>query len=89
MGSVVPQRSDASGLREKDIEDYYPDDIRKSNGESFLYNNEYVPIKWDKVVLPFNNGGMAFKNGYRKQFNKRKIDLGVTHWDVCLTQSPV
>ena len=58
--------------RERDIEEYYPDDIRKSNGESFLlYNNEYVPIKWDKVVLPFNNGGMAFTKGYKKQFNKR------------------
>lgn len=71
--------------REKDIEEYYPDDIQKSNGESFLlYANEYIPIKWDKVVLPFNNGGMAFTNGYKKQFSKRKIDLGVTHWDVCL-----
>ena len=71
--------------RERDIEDYYPDEIRTTNGESFLlYCNDYVPIKWDKVVLPFNNGGMAFTKGYKKQFSKRKIDLGVTHWDVCL-----
>ena len=63
-GLCGPQRSDASGLREKDIEDYYPDDIRKSNGERTQLPIAVVcPIKWDKVVLPFNNGGMTSKNG--------------------------
>jgi hypothetical protein len=71
--------------REKDIEDYYPDDIREGSDESYLlYNNDYIPINWKRVVLPFNNGGMLFTKGYKKQYNKRKIDLGITHWDVCL-----
>lgn len=70
--------------REKDIEHYFPDDVVESNENYIIYNNDYFPISWNKVVLPFNHGGKAFTVGYKKQFNKRKIDLGVTHWDVCL-----
>ena len=71
--------------REKDIGHYYPDEVKESANESYLlYNNDYVPINWKRVVLPFNNGGKRFTKGYKKQFSKRKIDLGVTHWDVCL-----
>jgi hypothetical protein len=70
--------------RERDLKSYYPDEVRESNENYIIYNNDYFPIKWNKIVLPFNHSGKGFKSGYRKQFNKRKIDLGVTHWDVCL-----
>ena len=54
---MVPQRSDASDEREKDIETIIPMIFANQMASFLLYNNEYVPIKWDKVVLPFNNGG--------------------------------
>jgi hypothetical protein len=70
--------------RERELSHYYPDDVNESSENYIIYNNDYFPINWKRVVLPFNNGGKVFTKGYKKQFNKRKIDLGVTHWDVCL-----
>ena len=70
--------------REREIEHYFPDKVRESNENYIIFNNDYYPIEWNRVVLPFNNGGKAFTKGYKKQFSKRKIDFGVTHWDVCL-----
>ena len=59
----------------------------KSDGKQnyLLYNNEFFPVKWEKVVLPFDVGGLSHSNGnFRKVYEKRKIPMFVTHWDVCL-----
>jgi len=70
--------------REAELEEYKPVEIN-SNPQNFLiYNNNYVPIDWDRVVLPFNHGGLKHTNGYKKMIEKRKISMFVTHWDVCL-----
>jgi len=52
--------------------------------KSILYKGKKLPIKWDKVVLPDDPGGMEHDNGFSKQTRKRNISMFVAHWDVCL-----
>ena len=70
--------------REAELEEYHPVEINTSTENYLIYNNNYVPIEWDRVVLPFNHGGFKHTNGYKKMIEKRKISMFVTHWDVCL-----
>ena len=73
--------------REAEIETYTPIQIN-SNGENYLiYNNNYIPIMWDRVVLPFNRGGLKHTNGYKKMIEKRNISMFVTHWMYVSMQS--
>ena len=70
--------------REAKLENYIPESVG-DNPESFIiFNNNYIPIEWPKVVLPFMKGGMRHTSGFKKVVGKRKIDTFVTHWDVCL-----
>ena len=53
-----------------------------------VYNGENTPIKWDKVVLWSDEGGIAAKPGSYYSYAgrpKRKIRYFVNHWDVCLS----
>tara|TARA_Y100001973_G_scaffold106046_1_gene181732 strand:- start:2412 stop:3305 length:894 start_codon:yes stop_codon:yes gene_type:complete len=70
--------------REAEIETYVPSEINSNSENYLIYNNNYVPIEWDRVVLPFNRGGLKHTNGYKKMIEKRNISMFVTHWDVCL-----
>ena len=71
--------------REAEIEKYQPSTLSAADGGFILYNNDYHEIKWDKVVLPLNRGGKKFSKGYKRVMTKRKPNMFVSHWDVCLS----
>jgi len=52
--------------------------------KAILYKGKKFPIKWDKVILPTDDGGMQHDNGYQHMKRKRKVSMFVAHWDVCL-----
>ena len=71
--------------RSANIDEYEPTDVRYSN--YIVYNGSFHPIKWDKVVLWSEQGGLAAKPGSHYDYTgrpKRQIRLFVNHWDVCL-----
>ena len=66
------------------IDDYEPY-IAKEKEESFIvHHGNFLPIEWPKVVLWSDDGGLKINNGYTPYFKKRKINMFVNHWDVCL-----
>ncbi len=72
--------------REKDIDDHTP--IDAAEGDKFIvYNGNFFPIEWDKVVLWSEDNGLAAKPGaYRRvDSTKRRVNMFVNHWDVCLS----
>jgi len=71
--------------RQADIDDHKPVDRKYSN--YLVYNGNFVPIEWDKVVLWSEEGGLSAKPGNYYDYTgraKRNIRLFVNHWDVCL-----
>ena len=71
--------------RSANIDEYEPTDVRYSN--YIVYNGSFHPIKWDKVVLWSEQGGLAARPGSHYDYTgrpKRQIRLFVNHWDVCL-----
>jgi hypothetical protein len=70
--------------REAQLESYQQREVRKGDSNHIIYNNEYFPIDWDKVVLPFNANGLKITKGYKKMTKQRKPKYFVSHWDVCL-----
>lgn len=71
--------------RQADIDDFKPVNRKYSN--YLVYNSNFIPIKWDKVVLWSEEGGLSAKPGNYYDYTgraKRNIRLFVNHWDVCL-----
>jgi hypothetical protein len=71
--------------RQADIGAYRPQDCQYSN--YIIYNGEFYPIKWDKMVLWSDRGGMLTRKGTHYDYTgrpKRRIRYFVNHWDVCL-----
>tara|TARA_Y100000593_G_scaffold95131_1_gene200477 strand:- start:10562 stop:11455 length:894 start_codon:yes stop_codon:yes gene_type:complete len=72
--------------RESEIDHHKPSVVEKD--ENFIvFGGNFVPIKWKKVVLWSEEGGMkAPKGTYRNHIGKppRDIKMFVNHWDVCL-----
>jgi hypothetical protein len=74
--------------REAELEQYYPVKVQSSKENYLIYNSDYIPIEWDKVVLPFNSGGLLHRKGYKRVVNKKRdVSMFVTHWDVCLNST--
>ena len=72
-------------VREDMLEDYQPvERVGNQKVNHIIYNNDFYPIEWDKVVLPFNAGGKKMISGYKKVTKLRKPKMFVSHWDVCL-----
>ena len=72
--------------RQSAIHEHTPDSPRYS--EYIVYNGKFVPIKWHKVVLWSEEGGLSAKKGSYYDYtgrSKRSIRLFVNHWDVCLS----
>jgi hypothetical protein len=68
--------------REANIDDYEP------KGEHIVYNGEFFPIKWDKVVIWDEPGGLRMNKGTYTDYSgkePRDISMFVNHWDVCLS----
>ena len=74
--------------RQADIGELKPTDCHYSN--YIVYNGEFLPIDWEKVVLWSEQGGMRAKPGHYYDYSgrpKRKIRYFVNHWDVCLSST--
>ena len=72
--------------RQADIDDYQPESCHYSN--YIVYQGNFTPIEWDKVVLWSEEGGLEAKSGAYYDYSgrpKRNIRLFVNHWDVCLS----
>jgi hypothetical protein len=72
--------------RQSNIDDHIPDDKQYSN--YIVYNGQFFPINWPKVVLWSERGGLKARNGSHYDYTgrpKRPIRLFVNHWDVCLS----
>jgi len=69
----------------REAQEDYDNQVEIQEGEkAILYKGKKFPIKWDKVVLPSDPGGMQHDNGYQHMKRKRNISMFVAHWDVCL-----
>jgi peptidoglycan hydrolase-like protein with peptidoglycan-binding domain len=74
--------------RQAEIDEYKPNDCHYSN--YIVYNGEFHPIEWDKLVLWSEKGGLETKAGHFYDYSgrpKRKIRYFVNHWDVCLSST--
>ena len=70
--------------RLSNIDDYEPF-VAKEKEENFIvHHGNFIPIEWPKVVLWSEDNGLKIKDGYTPYFKKRKINMFVNHWDVCL-----
>jgi len=72
--------------REAKLEEYQP--VERKGGQKtnhIIYNNDFYPIEWDKVVLPFNADGKKMGSGYKKMTKLRKPKMFVCHWDAALS----
>ena len=68
--------------REANIDDYEP------AGENIVYNGNFFPIKWDKVILWDEAGGLKSNKGTYWDYSgrpPRDVSMFVNHWDVCLS----
>jgi len=71
--------------RQSNIDDYKPTNPNYSN--YIVYNGNFVPIEWEKVILWSESDGLAAQPGHYYDYSgrpKRNIRLFVNHWDVCL-----
>lgn len=72
--------------RQADISAYRPDDCQYSN--YIVYNGDFYPIKWDKMVLWSDRGGLKARKGTYYDYTgrpKRSVRYFVNHWDACLS----
>ena len=72
--------------RQAEIDEHKPEDPKYSN--YIVYNGNYYPIKWDKVVLWSERGGFKAENGAYYDYTGRplrRVRYFVNHWDVCLS----
>ena len=70
--------------RLSNIDDYEPDLIPEKDENFIVHHGNFIPIDWKKVVLWSEPNGLKIENGYTPYFEKRKINMFVNHWDVCL-----
>lgn len=71
--------------RSAEIDEHRPETPAYSN--YIVYNGNFIPIKWDKVVLWSESGALKAKAGNYYNYTgrpPRKIRLFINHWDVCL-----
>ena len=70
--------------RVANIDDYEPAKVSEKEESYIVHQGNFIPIEWPKVVLWSEDGGLKIDNGYTPYFEKRKINMFVNHWDVCL-----
>tara|TARA_Y100000034_G_scaffold60611_1_gene73638 strand:+ start:2369 stop:3274 length:906 start_codon:yes stop_codon:yes gene_type:complete len=72
--------------RQANIDEQKTEEPQYSN--HLVYNGNFIPIEWDKVVLWSEQDGLAAKPGNYYDYSgrpQRNIRLFVNHWDVCLS----
>lgn len=55
-------------------------------GDQILIGGKLLPIVWDKVIVPGEDGSLILTKGFRKK-KERYISMVITHWDVCTSAS--
>jgi hypothetical protein len=70
--------------RESEIGSYRPFTALTKENAHIVHKGNFLPIKWDKVVLWSDSRGLKVHGGYTPYFEERKINFFVNHWDVCL-----
>lgn len=70
--------------RLSEIDDYEPFVAQESDENFIVHHGNFIPIEWPKVVLWSEDGGLKINKAYTPYFKKRKINMFVNHWDVCL-----
>jgi len=76
--------------RQGEIDEHQPAEGSIKYSNYIVYNSEFYPIKWDKVVLWSEGTGMKATPGNYYDYtgrSKRNIRLFVNHWDVCLNST--
>jgi hypothetical protein len=75
--------------REASIDEYKPRSVKCCRDENYVvHNGNFIPIKWDRVVLWSDNDGFKANPGtYTSYAGKEDRDpiMFVNHWDVCLS----
>lgn len=64
------------------------DHLRKD--KNIIYNGQFFPIDWDKVVLWQEDSGLSVSKTCYTDYSGRKprdISMFVNHWDVCLSSA--
>jgi len=72
--------------READIDEHKPEHA-PHYANYIVYNGNFLPIKWDKIVLWSEAAGFKARPGSYYDYtgrSARKVRLFVNHWDVCL-----
>ena len=72
--------------RESEIDEYKPTQ-NPHYSNYIVYNGNFIPIRWDKVVLWSEEGGLKARTGTYYDYTgraPRHVKLFVNHWDVCL-----
>ena len=60
-------------MAHREAQEEYDNQVEIQPGEkAILYKGKKFPIKWDKVVLPSDPGGMEHDNGYLHMKRKRQ-----------------
>jgi len=71
--------------RESQSDDPHVESERTTHNH-LIYNGKPYPIKWDKVILWTDDGGLQAKKYRRWKGSKpRKIQMFVCHWDAALS----
>lgn len=72
--------------REKNIDDHKPVTSELETNH-IVYNGNFFPIEWDKVVLWSEENGLKAKPGSYRDVtgSRRDVKMFVNHWDVCLS----
>lgn len=71
--------------RISNIDEYEPSIVDEKEENFIVHQGNFIPIQWPKVVLWSEAGGLKIdRGGYTPYFEKRKINMFVNHWDVCL-----
>ena len=50
--------------------------------DTILIGSKLLPIAWDKVIVPGEDGSLALSKGFRRK-KERYTNMVITHWDVC------
>lgn len=52
--------------------------------DAILVRGQLLPVPWERIVTPGEDGAFEITQGMRRWEKKRPISMVVTHWDVCL-----
>ena len=76
--------------QEREVIGDYCEDRDPNYSKYVVYNGEFIPIKWDKVILWSDSEGIEAQRGNYYDYSgrpPRKIRYFVNHWDVCLSSN--